>query len=57
MATKASDQLHSLGLDVPAIRTPTIPKGTARLRISLSARHSDKDIEELGQALRALPKA
>jgi 8-amino-7-oxononanoate synthase len=56
LATKASDQLHSLGLDVPAIRTPTIPKGTARLRISLSARHSDKEIQQLGQALMALPK-
>jgi 7-keto-8-aminopelargonate synthetase-like enzyme len=57
LATKASDQLHSLGLDVPAIRTPTIPKGTARLRISLSARHSDKEIQQLSQALMALPKA
>jgi 7-keto-8-aminopelargonate synthetase-like enzyme len=57
LATKASAQLHSLGLDVPAIRTPTIPKGTARLRISLSARHSDKEIQQLSQALMALPKA
>jgi len=56
LATKASDQLHSLGLDVPAIRTPTIPKGTARLRISLSARHSEKEIQQLGQALAALTK-
>ena len=54
LAKKASDQLHSLGLDVPAIRTPTIPKGTARLRISLSARHSEKEIQQLGQALTAL---
>lgn len=57
LAQKASDQLHSLGLYVPAIRTPTIPKGTARLRISLSVRHSDKEIQQLGQALMALPKA
>jgi len=57
LATEASDQLHNLGFDVPAIRTPTIPKGTARLRISLSARHSDKEIQQLGQALTALPKA
>ena len=57
LATKASDQLHSLGLDVPAIRTPTIPKGTARLRISLSARHSGMEIQQLSQALMALPKA
>lgn len=56
LATKASNQLHSLGLDVPAIRTPTVPKGTARLRISLSARHSDKQIQQLAQALMALPK-
>ncbi len=42
-----SRQLLEHGLLVPAIRTPTVPKGTARLRISLSAAHTDDDLEAL----------
>ena len=47
-----SRQLLAHGLLVPAIRTPTVPKGTARLRISLSAAHTDDDLEALIGALR-----
>lgn len=56
-ATRASQILKDQGLEVPAIRTPTVPTGTARLRISLSARHSESEIGLLAQSLKTLPKS
>ena len=49
-----SEALAREGLLVPAIRPPTVPRGTARLRISLSAAHAAGDVERLAAALNAL---
>jgi 8-amino-7-oxononanoate synthase len=42
---------------VPAIRPPTVPDGTARLRISFSALHAPADVERLVAALREIAAA
>ena len=50
-AVAVSRHLETLGLRVPAIRPPTVPAGTARLRITFSAAHSERDVETLLEAL------
>lgn len=50
-ALEISRQLEQHGVLVPAIRPPTVPRDTARLRISLSAAHGVQDVERLVAAL------
>ena len=53
-AVAVSEQLLEKGLLVTAIRPPTVPKGTARLRITLSAAHTQQQIDQLIGALGTL---
>lgn len=51
-AVELSRRLEERGLLVPAIRPPSVPEGTARLRISLTAGHTEEDVLRLVNALR-----
>lgn len=56
-ALAASAALLERGFLVTAIRPPTVPQGTARLRVTLSAAHSEADLDHLLDALASLPRA
>ncbi len=50
-AMEMSRQLEARGILISAIRPPTVPEGTARLRITFSAAHSEADVGQLLNAL------
>jgi 8-amino-7-oxononanoate synthase len=55
-ALEASEALLELGLWVPAIRPPTVPTGSSRLRFTFSAAHAADDVARLLEALRTLQR-
>ncbi|MDH4216043.1 MAG: 8-amino-7-oxononanoate synthase, partial [Gallionella sp.] len=55
-ALELSAALRERGIWVAAIRPPTVPQGTARLRITLSAAHSAADVTRLSEALHELAR-
>uniref|UniRef100_A0A061RME3 8-amino-7-oxononanoate synthase n=1 Tax=Tetraselmis sp. GSL018 TaxID=582737 RepID=A0A061RME3_9CHLO len=53
-ALRASGALLREGFHVPAIRPPTVPQGTCRLRVALSAAHSTEQVDALAEAIGSL---
>jgi 8-amino-7-oxononanoate synthase len=51
-AVRLSDALWDRGIWVPAVRPPTVPQGSARLRITFSAAHEEAEVDRLVAALR-----
>ena len=56
-ALKVAQHLDQRNIWVPAIRPPTVPEGTARLRVTLSATHTADQIDQLIQALHEIEDA
>jgi 8-amino-7-oxononanoate synthase len=50
-AVVAARLLRERGIVIPAIRPPTVPEGTARLRLTLSSEHTDTEIDAAATAL------
>lgn len=55
-AVALSEALSRRGIFVPAIRPPTVPAGSARLRITLSSAHTAQDVDDLVAALRDIAR-
>ena len=54
MAVRRQDELLQRGLLVPAIRPPAVPVGTARLRATVTASHTEAQVDRLVSALKEL---
>jgi 8-amino-7-oxononanoate synthase len=50
-ALDAAAKLQDVGMLVIAVRPPTVPRGSARLRVTLSSEHTDEEVEQLLQQL------
>ena len=46
-AMQASRKLETMGFDVPAIRPPTVPDGSARLRMNIRLCHSEEELRKI----------
>jgi 8-amino-7-oxononanoate synthase len=55
-AVAASQELSRRGFDVRAVRPPTVPRGTARLRVSINVQRREREIEELSANLVEIEK-
>jgi 7-keto-8-aminopelargonate synthetase-like enzyme len=53
-AAAAATQLRGQNIFIPAIRYPTVARGAARLRVTLTAAHTEAEVSELAQALNNL---
>ena len=53
-ALGAAEALREQGLWVLAVRPPTVPRGSSRLRVTLSSEHTDDEVRELVRAVRAI---
>jgi 8-amino-7-oxononanoate synthase len=53
-AVQIASSLMSRGIFIPAVRFPTVARGQARLRLTMTAAHSKADVEQLLAALKAL---
>ncbi len=51
-AVEMSQVLYESGIYVPAIRPPTVPKGSSRLRLTVSSEHTQEQLENVVQELR-----
>jgi len=49
-ALETADELRSSGVFAPAIRPPTVPEGTSRIRVSMTAAHTREDAERVARA-------
>jgi 8-amino-7-oxononanoate synthase len=56
-ALAVSSALLEKGFLVPAIRPPTVPPGSSRLRVTVSAAHSERQVAKLGEALAGIRRA